>query len=129
VGKTNEGLSAVDEALEFVREHEEGAWEPELHRLKGELLLQRAERRSRARDTDIEQAKACFSKALRRARQNEAKSLELRAAISLYKILSRQGKRAEARQIVAEVYDWFSEGFDTRDLRDARRLLDRSCRA
>jgi DNA-binding winged helix-turn-helix (wHTH) protein/tetratricopeptide (TPR) repeat protein len=126
VGKTQEGLRAVDEAMKFVREHEEGAWEPELHRLKGELLLQRAERRSRARDTDFEQAKACFSNALRRARENEAKSLELRAAMSLHKIWSRQGKRAEARRIVAEVYDRFSEGFDTPDLRDARGLLDRS---
>lgn len=123
VGAINDGLRAVDEALEYVQAHHEGPWEPELHRLKGELILQRAERKSSKRDPDIEQGEQCLHIALQRAREIDAKSFELRAATSLHKLLSRQGKPAEARRIVAEVYDWFSEGFDTPDLVDARRLL------
>jgi DNA-binding winged helix-turn-helix (wHTH) protein/tetratricopeptide (TPR) repeat protein len=123
VGKIREGLQAVDQALEFVLEHKEAAWEPELYRLKGELLLQRSPANSAKRSNDIDQAERAFMTAIERARQTEAKSFELRAAMSLHRLLSEKGKRAEARRVLAEVYDWFSEGFDTPDLIDARGML------
>ena len=123
LGKTNEGLRAVDDALELAREHQEEPWQPELYRLKGELLLHRAERRKSKRVADLEQAERCFLTAIERARAMEAKSLELRSAMSLCRFANRSGKGAEARRILAGVYDWFSEGFDTLDLVDARRLL------
>lgn len=124
-GKTAEGLRAVDAALTFVREHKEGTWEPELHRLKGELLLQRHEGKRRKHHDDVEQAEGCFRTAIERAQENVAKSFELRAAISMYKLWRKQGRRADARHLLADVYDWFTEGFDTPDLVDARRLLGR----
>jgi len=124
-GKTTEGLRAVDEALTFVHEHKEGAWEPELHRLKGELLLQRHEGKRRERHDDIEHAQSCFRNAIERAQENAARSFELRAAMSMCKLWRSLGKRAEARHLLADVYDWFTEGFNTPDLVDARRLLGR----
>jgi hypothetical protein len=125
-GKTRQGLYAVADALTFARNHEERALEPELHRLKGELLLQRAKpngakKRSSARDLD--EAEGCFSAALAHARESAAKSLELRAAISMHRLWSRQNKRKEAHRILADVYGWFTEGFNTPDLTEARRLL------
>jgi hypothetical protein len=123
MGKTTDGLHAADQALHFITEHKEGTWEPELYRLKGELLVQRAQAKTGKRDSDLEQAERCFTTAIQRARANEAKSFELRAAMSLFPLWSGNGKRAEARRIVADVYDWFSEGFDTPDLIDARRML------
>ncbi len=124
-GRTAEGLRAADEALTFVRDHKEGAWEPELHRLKGELLLQRHEGKRRQRHDDIEQAEGCFRIAIERAQENAARSFELRAAMSMCKLWRKQGRRADARRLLAEVYDWFTEGLSTPDLVDARRLLDR----
>jgi hypothetical protein len=123
--KTSKGLVAVERGLKFTQEHEEGAWEPDLHRLKGELLLQRADTKGRKRTEDIDLAERCFLTAIERARDNDAKSYELRAAMSLYRLSSRTGKRAEARRILADVYGWFSEGFNTPDLVEARRLLDK----
>ena len=70
------------------------------------------------------EAEACFLQALALARHQQAKSWELRAAMSLARLWQRQGKRAEARELLAEVYDWFTEGFDTADLQDARALLE-----
>jgi DNA-binding winged helix-turn-helix (wHTH) protein/tetratricopeptide (TPR) repeat protein len=128
-GKTAEGLRAVDEALTFVGEHKEGTWEPELHRLKGELLLQRHAGKRRQHQSDIEQAERCFRTAIDRARDSSAKSFELRAAMSMYKLLSKQGKRADGRRLLADAYRRFSEGFNTPDLIDARRLLDGSMRS
>ncbi|MBV8137652.1 MAG: AAA family ATPase [Deltaproteobacteria bacterium] len=123
VGKIREGLQAVDQALNFVLEHKEAAWEPELYRLKGELLMQRSLAKGGKRTNDNDQAERAFMTAIERAQQNEAKAFELRAATSLHRLWSKKGKRADARRMVAEVYDWFSEGFDTPDLIDARRLL------
>jgi predicted ATPase len=71
-----------------------------------------------------EQAEACFQKALTIARRQSAKSWELRAAMSLSRLWQRQGKRDEARRLLAEIYRWFTEGFDTADLKDAKALLD-----
>ncbi len=87
-----------------------------LHRVKGELLLQLAL-------PDEEQAEACFQQALAIARQQQAKSLELRAATSLARLWQKQGKKEEARQMLAEIYNWFTEGFDTADLKEAKVLL------
>jgi tetratricopeptide (TPR) repeat protein len=123
-GKITEGLRAVNEALTFVREHREGTWEPELHRLKGELLLQRDEGKRRQHD-DIEGAERCFRTAIERAQENAARSFELRAAMSMSKLWCKQGRRAEGRNLLAGAYDGFTEGFDTPDLVDARRLLGR----
>jgi len=123
VGKIREGLQAVDQALKFVLEHKEATWEPELYRLKGELLMQRSRAKAGKRTNDIEQAERAFMTAIEQAQEIEAKSFELRAAMSLHRLWSEKGKRAEARRIVAEVYHRFSEGFDTPDLIDARRLL------
>jgi predicted ATPase len=92
-------------------------WEPELYRLKGELLLQQSS------DNQAE-AETCFHHALDIARNQQAKSWELRAATSLARLWQQQGKREEARQVLAAVYDWFTEGFDTADLQDAKSLLD-----
>jgi len=113
----DEGLAMLEEALALVDQSEERYWEAEIHRLKGELLL------ARSAENQVE-AEACLHKALDVARRQGAKSLELRAAMSLSRLWQRQGKRAEARQILAQVYGWFTEGFDTPDLQEARALLD-----
>ena len=99
------------------RSNDERWWEAELHRLKGELLQQQAV-------SDISQAEVCFQQALAVARQQQAKSLELRAAMSLAHLWQHQGKRAEARALLAPIYHWFTEGFDTADLQEARALLE-----
>jgi predicted ATPase len=116
VGQTGEGLHIVAEALEAVNKAEEREYEAELHRLKGELLLRRA--------SSNEEVATCFQQALDIARRQQAKSLELRAAMSLARLWQGQGKHAEARQLLAPIYNWFTEGFDTADLREAKGLLE-----
>ena len=111
------GLTTVAEALAFVERTEERFYEGELHRLKGELLLQQ----SHEQQSD---AAACFQHALDIARQQEARSWELRAATSLARLWQQQGKTTEARNLLTPVYDWFTEGFDTADLKDAKALLE-----
>jgi predicted ATPase len=91
--------------------------EAELHRLRGELLLALPE-------PDQSEAEACFRQALAVASQQQAKFWELRAATSLARVWRDQGKRAEARDLLAPIYGWFTEGFDTADLKDAKALLD-----
>jgi predicted ATPase len=76
------------------------------------------------RRSETQEAQACFLKAIEIARQQQAKSLELRAVMSLSRLWQSQGKRDEARQMLAEIYDWFTEGFDTKDLQEAKALLD-----
>ena len=112
-----EGLIALDEALAVVESTGERYWEVELHRLKGTLLL------ARSAEPQAE-AEACFHQALDVARRQHAKSLELRAAMSLARLWQRQGKCDAAREVLDEVYGWFTEGFDTADLREAKALLD-----
>ena len=114
MGQTTEGLEALAEALATLAKSSARWWEAELHRLRGELLLQHAV-------AQPEEAEACFQQALAVARRQQAKSLELRAAMSLARLWQRQGKRAEAHQLLAEVYGWFTEGFDTADLQEAKR--------
>jgi tetratricopeptide (TPR) repeat protein len=115
--QATEGLTLVAEALAHVHTTGECWWEAELQRLKGELLL----RLSAERDVEAE---ACFRSALERARAQQAKALELRAATSLGRLWQRQGKHAEAYALLAPVYGWFTEGFDTGDLQDAKTLLE-----
>ncbi|HBY97701.1 MAG TPA: adenylate cyclase [Chloroflexi bacterium] len=116
-GQIEEGLRAVEEALALVAEIGERQWESELHRLKGELLLA-------ASAENHAEAENCFRQALSVARQQGAKSLELRAAMGVSRLLRQQGRRSAARQVLVKAYGRFSEGFDTADLRAARRLLD-----
>jgi predicted ATPase len=112
VGQATAGLSTLDE--ELAQAHTRGSrwYEAELHRLKGELLLARSAGHHA-------EAQACFHQAFDVARSQQTKSLELRAAMSLARLWQRQGKRSQARQLLAEVYGWFSEGFDTADLQEA----------
>jgi predicted ATPase len=117
VGQTEEGLTVLAEALAVVEQTGECYWEAELHRLKGELLLARA-------IPEAQPAEACFQQALAVARRQQAKALELRAAMSLSRLWQQHGKRAAACQLLAEVYGWFTEGFATADLQDAKALLE-----
>ncbi len=112
-GQTSEGLNVVNDELAKARVTECRYYEAELHRIKGELLLAQAA-------ADEQQAEACFQNALKIARGQSAKSLELRAAMSLSRLWQRQGKKEEARQLLAEIYGWFTEGFDTADLKAAQ---------
>jgi predicted ATPase len=123
--KVNEGMGALEQAFEFGRVHSERYWEPELHRLRGEFFLQRAEssRKSRISTRDFEQAQLCFSTAVECAREIDAKSLELRAAMSLHRLLTERGREEESGSILVQVYNWFTEGFDTPDLVEAKSLL------
>jgi predicted ATPase len=117
VDRVQDGRHVLAEALAIVVKNGERSCEAELHRLKGELLLQQAV-------PDAPQAKACFHAALDIARRQQAKSLELRAAMSLARLWQRQGKRAAAHALLAPIYDWFTEGFDTADLQEAKALLE-----
>ncbi len=117
VGQAEEGLRVVDEALAIVERTEERFYEAELYRLKGELLLQQSENSAPA-------ATASFQQAITIAQHQEAKSLELRAATSLARLWQSQGRKQEAHDLLAPVYNWFTEGFDTADLKDAKGLLE-----
>jgi class 3 adenylate cyclase/predicted ATPase len=112
-----EALNIIDEALARAQETNERWYEAELHRIKGRLLLSRIER-------DETGAEACFHEALAVAGRENAKTWELRAAINLARLWRDQGKRAEAHALLVPVHDWFTEGFDTIDLKQARALLD-----
>jgi tetratricopeptide (TPR) repeat protein len=115
-GEVDEGLKVLAEALAFVEETGERYYEAELHRLKGELLWMQG---------DEAAAEASFRYAIDVARCQQARSWELRATMSLSRLMGKQGKREEARQQLADIYNWFTEGFDTPDLLDAKALLDR----
>ena len=115
-GQPEAGLTALAEAVTLVAATEERWWEAEVYRLQGALLLQC----SRA---NVGQAEACFQQALEVARRQQAKALELRTALSLARLWQEQGTRGEARQLLADLYGWFTEGFDTPDLQAAKALL------
>jgi len=117
VGQAEAGLAVLTEALTVVEQTGERSYEAELHRLTGQLLLAR----SAAHHTEAE---TCFRRALDVARHQQAKSWELRAAMSLSRLWQLQGKHTAARRLLAEVYSWFTEGFDTTDLREAAALLE-----
>jgi predicted ATPase len=115
-GAVDEGLSVLEEAQTVADRTGEHWWDAELHRVKGEMLLSQS-RQSRS------EAKRCFEQALAVAHGQNAKSLELRAAMSLARLWREQGKVQQARELLAPVYGWFTEGFDTRDLKEAKTLL------
>jgi predicted ATPase len=120
-----EALAAVDR----LDQREKWIGKAELFRLKGELTLQSAVKASRGKSRQVKaslesEAEACFHKAIDIARRQSAKSLELRAVMSLSRLWQQQGKQAEARKLLAEIYGWFTEGFDTADLQEAKALLE-----
>jgi adenylate cyclase len=117
-GRADRGLEALDHAQRTVDERDERWWEAEIRRLRGELLLSRS-------DASADDARACFEQALDIARDQNARSLELRAAMSLARLWRDQGKLAEANVLLAPIHDWFTEGFDTADLKEAKSLLDK----
>jgi predicted ATPase len=134
-GQVEEGLSSLAEALAAVDNSGERWYEAELYRLKGQLTLQKFQVSSfkfqvphTPHPTPYTQAEAeaeaCFLKAIEIARRQQAKSLELRATVSLARLWQQQGKKEEARQMLAEIYNWFTEGFDTKDLQEAKALLE-----
>ena len=116
LGHTAAGLQALAEAHALVEQQEERWWAAEVARLRGVLLLRQPK-------TPQAEAEAWLQRALDVARHQEAKSLELRAAMSLSRLWQQPGKRQEASDLLAPIYDWFTEGFDTADLQDARALL------
>jgi predicted ATPase len=120
-GRAGEGLDVVAEALALVRRTGEGLYEAELHRLRGVLLLQEP---SGEGDAPAAEAETCFRQALASARRQGAKSLELRAVMSLARLQRDQGRPAEGRELLAAAYGGFIEGWVTPDLRDAKALLE-----
>jgi predicted ATPase len=116
-GRLDDAINALAEALAIADEHEIRFYEAEIHRLKGELLLEQ-------NNANAVEAQSCFERAIEIARRQGAKSWELRATMSLARLLAKQGKCDEARAMLAEIYGWFTEGLDTADLKDARALLD-----
>ncbi len=115
--RNDDALASVAEGLALAEKTEERCWQAELNRIKGELLL------AASCNNDAE-AESCFSRALDIARRQQAKSWELRAAVSLSRLWQRQGEADEARDQLAPIYAWFTEGFDTADLKEAKALLD-----
>ncbi|HEX6553733.1 MAG TPA: BTAD domain-containing putative transcriptional regulator [Ktedonobacteraceae bacterium] len=114
-GRVEEGLACIDQALAEARTHNERWWDAELHRLRGELLLMHG--------ADASDVEAAILRAIEIARSQQARSLELRATMSLARLWSTQNRAADARRWLGEVYAWFTEGFDTPDLQAARLLL------
>jgi predicted ATPase len=124
MGHIDEGLQALAEARAALDEIGPHYSEAETHRLGGELLLGQEGARHKAQGKTVQEAEACFHQALAIARRQQAKSWELRAATSLSRLWQQQGKRDEARELLSEVYGWFTEGFDTADLQEAKALLE-----
>jgi predicted ATPase len=115
LGRTDEGLEEVSAALAILDSTNERWWEPELHRLRGELLT--------AASRDNREAETCFKRAIEVALKQRAVSLELRATLSLARLWQRNGKRSEAIRAVARIYDRFGEGAGDADLREARAVI------
>jgi predicted ATPase len=115
-GQSDAGLAVLDEALAVSAQHGEQWWNAELHRLRGELLL--------AQGANEADAEAAFQQALVIAREQGARSLELRAATSLGRLWQQQGRADLARPLLSDIYTWFTEGFDTPDLQAALALLE-----
>jgi predicted ATPase len=117
LGQLDEAWRSIGEAMRAIETSKERWCEAEVNRIAGEIALMSPER-------DVAKAEASFERALAVARQQQAKSWELRAATSLARLWRRQGKVQQARELLAPVYGWFTEGFDTRDLKDAKALLE-----
>ena len=139
-GRAEEGLTVVTEALAAAHKNGQQLWEAWLYRLRGELMLQQSKVQSPKSKIDIphsafrfgldlplamhSEAEACFRQAIDLTRRQSAKSLELRAVMNLSRLWHQQGKTKEAQRLLAETYGWFTEGFDTADLREAKVLLE-----
>jgi len=127
VGEPEAGLAALAEALAQVEQTGERFWEAEIYRLKGQLLLTMEGAGCSHGVTEemqnAESAEGCFLTAIEIARRQEGKSLELRATVSLARLWQQQGKNDQARRMLADIYGWFTEGFDTVDLQQANALL------
>jgi predicted ATPase len=117
-GRLDEALDTVMQALAAADAQEERYYEAEIHRLKGDLL-------PRQSPSNAAEAQNCFERARKIARRQSAKSSELRATTSLARLLRDTDRRDEARTMLADIYNWFTEGFDTADLKDAKALLDK----
>ena len=117
VGRHDEALSALGVGVARAEQQGQDYYDAELHRLRAEILLEKD-------GNAVEEAEALFGRSLEIARRQEAKTFELRAATSLARLWQRQGKRDAARALLAPIYAWFTEGFATRDLKDAKALLD-----
>jgi predicted ATPase len=117
IGQFDEAWRCLNEAIRTIEPTKERWFEAEVNRIAGEITLQSPE-------NDMSKAVAYFERALAVARQQQAKSWELRAAMSLARLWRDQGKVSEARELLAPVYGWFTEGFDTRDLKEAKALLE-----
>jgi predicted ATPase len=115
-GQAKEGLIVLGEALERTHKSGDRLYEAELYRINGELLLMQGAAELKGEE--------CFHQALEVARDQNAKSLELRAAMSLSRLWQKQGKKEDARTLLEEIYGWFTEGFDTADLQEAKALLE-----
>jgi predicted ATPase len=121
-----EGLRVLDETFAVARHNGEEYDEVELWRAKGELTLAQVSVQcvaSQAASGAVQEAEGCFLQAIEIARRQSAKALELRAVMHLSRLWQSQGRREEARQLLAEIYGWFAEGFDTEDLQAAKALL------
>jgi predicted ATPase len=117
LGQFVDAWRCIGEATTAVETTKERIWEAEVHRTAGEIALLSGE-------PDAARAEAYFERALAVSRKQQAKSWELRAAMSMARLWRNQGKRDEARELLAPIYGWFTEGFDTRDLKQAKALLD-----
>jgi predicted ATPase len=117
LGQSGVAKRLINEAIVTVETTREGLWKAEANRVAGEI-------ESKSPDRNVAKAEEYFQQALSIARQQQAKSFELRAAMSLAQLWRGQGKRGEARDLLAPVYAWFTEGFDTLDLKQAKALLD-----
>ncbi len=123
-GQIEEGLTSLAEALDTVDKTGERWYEAELYRIKGELLLAQEGKKAKGKKEAVSEAETCFSKAVDIARSQSAKSLELRAVMSLGRLWQQQSKKEEAQRMLAEIYGWFTEGFDTADLKESKALLE-----
>jgi predicted ATPase len=117
IGQFDDARRCIGEAMTAVETTKEGLWEAEINRIAGEIALMSAK-------PDAAKAQTYFDRALSVARQQQAKSWEVRAAVSLARLWRNQGKPQQARELLAPVYGWFTEGFDTRDLKEAKALLE-----
>ena len=117
LGQLNDAWRCIDDAIETIERSKEKWGEAEVHRIAGEIALKSPE-------PDAEKAEAYFDRALAVARRQQAKSWELRAATSMARLWRDQGKRQQAHELLTPIYGWFTEGFDTLDLREAKTLLD-----
>jgi len=124
-GQAEDGLAALAEALTVVDKSGERFYEAEVYRLKGALTLQQS--KVQGPKSKVEEAEECFHKAVEIARNQQAKSLELRAVMSVSRLWQQQGKQNEAHELLSEIYGWFTEGFDTKDLNEAKALLEELC--